>query len=206
MAKIKAIRPSKTADKILASARDLFLSKGYSAVSMESIARESKTSKATAYAHYKTKENLFLAVLDIEIQRINAGVLDIDRGSSNVPATLRRISQNFISVFLIERTFTFQRTVVGAVPLLPGLGKSVYCKGPTKVMNDFASYLTEASRKGLLKIDDPDLAARQFFALIRLNIDNMGILAMKLPTRDRLEHYAESAIAMFIRYYAPDQR
>jgi AcrR family transcriptional regulator len=50
-------------DEILRAARHLFESRGFHETSMSEVAREAKVSKALIFWHFKTKEELFLAVL-----------------------------------------------------------------------------------------------------------------------------------------------
>src|SRR3981081_2343135 len=55
---------------ILRAARGAFLANGFGAVSMDAIAREAGVSKATIYAHFGSKEELFGAVVaDVAEQR-----------------------------------------------------------------------------------------------------------------------------------------
>lgn len=61
-----------TKDKILYIATELFLEKGYSAVSMDDVAQKCDVTKATVYYYYKTKADLFtdaMVQLMIRIKR-----------------------------------------------------------------------------------------------------------------------------------------
>ena len=51
-------------DEILKAAIHLFASRGFHETSMSEVAREAKVSKALIFWHFKTKEELFLAVLN----------------------------------------------------------------------------------------------------------------------------------------------
>ena len=68
------------AESILAAAKRTFLESGFGAVSMDTIAREAGVSKATVYAHFAGKEELFGAVIGGECERyladFSAGELD----------------------------------------------------------------------------------------------------------------------------------
>src|SRR5262245_33864929 len=57
------------AESILAAAKQSFLAAGFGAVSMDTIAREAGVSKATVYAHFSGKEELFGAVVGRECER-----------------------------------------------------------------------------------------------------------------------------------------
>jgi AcrR family transcriptional regulator len=51
-------------DEILKAAIELFANRGFHETSMSEVAREAKVSKALIFWHFKTKEELFLAVLN----------------------------------------------------------------------------------------------------------------------------------------------
>src|SRR3989442_1395273 len=51
-------------DEILKAAMHLFASRGFHETSMSEVAREARVSKALIFWHFKTKEELFLAVLN----------------------------------------------------------------------------------------------------------------------------------------------
>ena len=55
--------------QILDAARALFLKDGFSATSMDAVAKAAGVSKATVYAHYKSKEELFAAMIGAECGR-----------------------------------------------------------------------------------------------------------------------------------------
>ena len=51
-------------DHILQSAKHVFLDVGFERASMDEVARQASTSKRSLYAHFESKEKLFLAVLE----------------------------------------------------------------------------------------------------------------------------------------------
>ena len=53
-------------DKILGVAKELFIKNGYNATTTGEIVKLSESSKGNLYYHFKTKENLFLEILNIE--------------------------------------------------------------------------------------------------------------------------------------------
>ena len=54
-------------DKILGVAKELFIKNGYNATTTGEIVKLSESSKGNLYYHFKTKENLFLEILNIEV-------------------------------------------------------------------------------------------------------------------------------------------
>ncbi len=60
-----ARRGDRLREHILWVAKDLFIEMGYERTSMDEIARRAETSKRSVYAHFESKEKLFLAFLDL---------------------------------------------------------------------------------------------------------------------------------------------
>jgi AcrR family transcriptional regulator len=52
-------------EHILRTAKDVFLETGFERASMDQIAARAETSKRTLYAHFESKDRLFLAVVDL---------------------------------------------------------------------------------------------------------------------------------------------
>lgn len=57
-------QPQDSRDEILKAAVQLFANRGFHETSMSEVAREARVSKALIFWHFKTKEELFLAVLN----------------------------------------------------------------------------------------------------------------------------------------------
>ena len=60
-----AMRGDRLREHILWTAKDVFLEMGFERASMDVVARRAETSKRTLYAHFESKERLFLAVIDL---------------------------------------------------------------------------------------------------------------------------------------------
>ena len=60
-----AMRGDKLRQHILYAAKNVFLEMGFERASMDVIARRAKTSKRTLYAHFESKEKLYLAVIEL---------------------------------------------------------------------------------------------------------------------------------------------
>ena len=52
-------------EHILYAAKTVFLEMGFERASMDVIAARAQTSKRTLYAHFESKENLYLAIIEI---------------------------------------------------------------------------------------------------------------------------------------------
>ena len=62
---MKARRGDELREHILKAAKDVFLEMGYERASMDEVAARAETSKRSLYAHFESKDKLFLAVVEL---------------------------------------------------------------------------------------------------------------------------------------------
>ena len=92
--------PTEKAESILAAAQRAFLANGFGAVSMDAIAREAGASKATVYAYFSSKEELFGAVVTREGERYFRGFSAGELDPRQVEASLTEIARRFLALVL----------------------------------------------------------------------------------------------------------
>ena len=82
--------------QIMEAAGTLFLEHGYSAVSMDAVAKKANVSKATLYAHFGGKEELFRAMVACECA--NSVMSSVWSEAMDLPAAdgLRLIGRTFV--------------------------------------------------------------------------------------------------------------
>src|SRR5260370_18033293 len=84
------------AETILAAAERAFLASGFGAVTMDAIAREAGVSKATVYAHFTGKEELFGAIVARLSERRFGGFSVEALAPPDVQPSLRAIPPRFL--------------------------------------------------------------------------------------------------------------
>src|SRR5438477_12173923 len=85
---------------VLRAARRAFLAQGFGAVSMDGIAREAGVSKATVYAHFAHKEELFGAVIAAVSERRFGGFSALELDASDIERSLLTIAQRYLDLVL----------------------------------------------------------------------------------------------------------
>lgn len=196
-------RRNRKAASILAAARELFLDHGFDAVSMDMVARQAPVSKATLYAHFASKEDLFTAVVVDEAKRVTDEVWRIAPGSNDVAAVLRHVAEKFVDIFLSEHAMFLQRAVIGVVPRFPSIGAAIFESGPRVLTGRLAQFLAQAHDRGLLNVPNPTLAATQFLSVVRGDLDIRGLLLPAAPPgHAEIEAQIEAGIELFLRFYA----
>src|SRR5258708_21401069 len=168
--------PSEKAESILAAAQRAFLAGGFGAVSMDAIAREAGASKATLYAYFASKEELFGAVVARESERYADGFLAGELDPSDVEASLTAIAQRFLRLLLSPDVIAINRIIIGEVARFPALAEVFWRAGPERVRVQLEEYFCGAAEAGALDIADTRLAAGQFASLARGEIHLQHLL------------------------------
>lgn len=161
-------------ERILNQARQHFLKQGYAAVSMQQIADAAGVNKATLYHHFRDKEDLFVAVLASELQRIEAAIEAAVAAGETLPEQLERVAGAMLSPAGCDvgRLVSELKRHVAAERRAALRTGSPF---PWEVM---VPALAAAAARGELRADlDPPLLAELYFGMIlsqirRIQFDN----------------------------------
>lgn len=82
---LRTVARKETRNHLVDAARELFLEKGYEAVSVTEILQKSGVNSGSLYYYFKSKEELLLAVLDWYLANLHPEVIDPARQQTNDP-------------------------------------------------------------------------------------------------------------------------
>lgn len=149
---------------ILDAAQGLFLSQGFGQTSMAEVAAAARVGKATVYAHFASKDELFKAVIveqsSRQLSRLTAGA------GVGLAETLRRFGEEAADLLLSQANTATLRLIISESARFPELGRIFYEAGPARLHHALAAFLTEAMARGEVREVDPEIAAAHFFALV----------------------------------------
>jgi len=192
-------------DQILAGARDIFIKLGFERASVDLIAEQAGVSKATVYNHFKDKRSLFLECLREFPKAMEKDISAILKNeSANVEDILQMIGERFLKFLLAPQMMSIHRLFVSEVLRFPELGRTLFEKGPLVIRKNLADYLHLCHDRGILRIEDPELAAVQFVALCHLDLiiqTELGIIPR--PTNEEIRSKVKTAVRFFLRGYRP---
>ena len=192
--------PKRTA--IVAAARELFVTQGYGAVSMDAVARAAAVSKATLYAHFESKDALFASIIG-QACRDNI-VFDgrLPECGTDVATDLTLIGRRILRFFLEPRTLAIYRVVIAESGRFPELGRAFYEAGPAVLTGVFAEWLAAHVAAGRLALPDPEAAAGQFLGLLRTGLYMRATLGLTpAPDDAAVDATVASAVDLFVRAY-----
>jgi TetR/AcrR family transcriptional regulator, mexJK operon transcriptional repressor len=191
------------AEIILAAAKRMFLESGFGAVSMDAIARAAGVSKATVYAHFSGKEELFGAVIERQCEQYFSGFSADELDPRDVRGSLSVLGRRFLDLVLSHDGIALYRIIVAEVSRFPALGDVFWRAGPERERVQIEGFLTRAVTCGALSLDQPRVAAEQFVGLVRGDIWLRHLLRLGPPAGEK--HIGEAvtaAVDIFLRAFS----
>lgn len=126
--------------EIVRIATRAFLDQGYAATTMSAIADELGGSKATLWAHFASKEDLFAAVIDLQVETFARDVDEVLTSQSFSLPALRRACLRFIDCLLRETSIQLYRLVMSEGERFPEIKEMFYARGPVKLRTCIAEF------------------------------------------------------------------
>ena len=194
--------PTGKAESILAAAQRTFLASGFGAVSMDAISRDAGASKATVYAYFASKEELFGAMVARESERYADGFSAAALDPGDAEGSLTVIARRYLGLLLSPDVIAMNRIIIGEAARFPVLAEVFWEAGPERVRVQVEGFLTRAAVSGTLSIADPRLAAEQFASLARGEIHLRQLLGLG-PAADAatIATAAKNAVATFLKAF-----
>jgi AcrR family transcriptional regulator len=160
-------------------------------------------SKATVYAHFSGKDQLFAAIIAQQC-RVHSAIPQLDDIEQSTPEeALRALGRNFADLVLSPEVLDLYRIVVAETARFPELGRTLYETGPKRGIARLAEYLQRLTDRGLLDVADPHIAARQFFGMIRSDLYLRRLFNISdAEVGITVEQMVDSSVQMFLRAYA----
>jgi AcrR family transcriptional regulator len=193
-------------ERIVEAAHRLFLSRGFAETSMEAIAQEAGVSKATLYAHYGSRDELFTAVIWAAGDRFSSGLVSGVTGAADLRSKMERLAGAVLDLLLSPEVVATNRIVAAEARRFPELGKLFYENGPDRLMARLAEVFETAMAAGSLRRSAPRDVAKHFIGLIRGDLQLRAMLgdesAMSATERNRA---ITTGVAVFLAAYAPGE-
>lgn len=192
---------SRKPDQILKAAYRVFLEQGYGTASMDAIAREAGVSKATLYAHFASKEELFTAIIGTACRAFEQ-LAAMSPPPDDLRAALMAAGGTLLRFILNPDVIKVYRSVLAESGRFPRLGQAMYEAGPGQGKAHLMTFFAAANARGVLAVPDPELAAEQFGAMILGHMKMRMELGIELPSEERIERGLKSGVDAFLRAYA----
>jgi AcrR family transcriptional regulator len=190
---------------ILQVASDAFLAQGFAATSMSEIAARLGGSKGTLYNYFRSKEELFAAIMiDICDGPANAVLDHMPATDGDLRTALVELGVGLLSFLLTTPALAIHRVVVAEAHRFPELGRIFYETGPRPGIAKLTEFFREVVQQGQLRPTNPEILARRFKDLVLSDIQSRrlwGVIDEQTPEQIR-DHITES-INVFLAAFGP---
>ena len=187
---------------ILAAATEVFREVGYERASMTVIAERVGGSKTTLYSYFPSKEELFWdsMVGAVQVQQGEKALDLLDPCEDDISIVLRRFGEAYLRLFTARNSIAVTRTAITEGAVNKALSVLLYQRGPKRVLNSIAAYLSLLKKRGAIGVSDPHLAAVHLKGLLDAGI----VEPLLFGTRPELKpaDAVRAAVDSFLRAYA----
>jgi TetR/AcrR family transcriptional repressor of mexJK operon len=190
------------AKDILYAAQELFIEKGFGPASMDAVAKAAGVSKATVYAHFRSKDELFAAIVGQIAERLTGEIRRVMEDRLPLRQALTRIGLRFLDVLTDRKRVRMFRMIVAEADRFPELGRVFYRAGPVMMQDCLAGFLRDSAAAGALVLPDSALAAKQFLSLIKSDLHLRCMFEVDAnPSQDERNVQVAAAVEMFLKAY-----
>lgn len=196
------VRKGRKYDQVMEGALRVFLRDGYDGASVDDIAREAGVSKATLYAYFPDKNVLFRRICATECRRqTELAEAELDP-SAPVEQQLTFVAERIAAFLMSDFGRNAFRLVTSEGGRFPDLAREFWANGPGLTQEKLAHHLKLLTDRGLLRVDDPNLAAEQFSQLCKAHIHDRMLFGMEGSiTPEGLRKSIRGAVEMFLARY-----
>ncbi len=202
-------RTARKRGAIVEAARKLFLRNGYAGTSMDEVAAHAHVSKQTVYKNFLDKQSLFTELITSDIGQIEGPEHPLIEGmphTDDVERDLRLFARHHLSIVMQPDLLRMRRVIIGEADRFPELAQAWYQNGPVRSAALFATWFQALHERGLLHVDDPEMAAQMFNWLV-LSIPVNRAMACPLDetlySDEELDRIAAEAVRVFLAAYGP---
>jgi len=188
--------------QILAAATHLFTDNGYTATSMDLIAKQAKVSKQTVYSHFGSKDELFAAAIEQKCDSYH--MVDFSLDDLTDPKTaLFTLAQRFVAMLTSKEACAVHKICAYEARTHPTLSELFYQAGPEKITNEVADLMSLLNQRNILNIPNTHFAALQFLNMMK----GEAWMRVEFNTKQQLNQteineYLLASVELFMRGYA----
>jgi TetR/AcrR family transcriptional regulator, mexJK operon transcriptional repressor len=189
--------------RLIAIAASMFMERGFEGTSIDAVAEAAGVGKATLYARYKDKGELFAAVLQRKIdlwlaQNETAEECATDR----IEDVLLALARRTIAGALTPEAVAISRIVMAESARFPGLAKRMHEQGWQCSNAAVAELLDRFAKAGQIEMEDTTVAADLFLSLVIGRQTRMAMLGIETDP-EQVDQRVQAAVKLFLNGVRP---
>ena len=175
---------------------------------MDTVAAEAGVSKVTVYHHFGSKEALFIAIINRELdEALREGVDIVERRlavTDDLRSDLIHACRAWVAGIAAPVVMDLRSVVVGELRRFPELGHAWQTRGPLRFHPVIAAALERLVERGDLVIDDIEIAVLQLSGLVVSPHLVYGAYGSPLSTATK-DQLIVSGVDVFLSRYAANK-
>ncbi len=189
--------------RVHAAVRELLAEQGFR-ISMDAVAARAGCSKQTLYAQFGSKQALLRSMIDEHLD-LTTVRLENDPGTDNdIRGTLLAFAVEHLAHLCDPSVVATSQLLTAEAHQFPEEAKALYRDGCERLTERLARWLASAMERGLLKRDDPHLAAELLLSMITgLDFERQRFAVPHRRSTAARRRWAEFAVDAFLRAFAP---
>ncbi|HEY5979726.1 MAG TPA: TetR/AcrR family transcriptional regulator [Microlunatus sp.] len=203
------LRPSSLRKRaaILEAAELVFLRDGFLGANMDELTALSGVSKQTVYAHFGSKEALFVELVETMTRDAGDDVHTDDLPDPSSVADLRAALTDYavrqLTAVMNPRILRLRRLVIGEEARFPQLARVLWEHGPARAVEALAGHIARLSDQGWVTVADPRAAATSLNWLVMGEPVNKAMLLgdEAVPDAATIRTHCAEAARIFLAAY-----
>ncbi|MEV8376880.1 TetR/AcrR family transcriptional regulator [Kribbella sp. NPDC056861] len=194
--------------QLLDLARELFTEQGFRGTTMDAVAARAHVSKQSLYRDYPSKDELYSAVVRDWVERGSDGMkphAEALAATDDAHAGLLGIARIMQAGILSPPVLQMRTLIAAEASRFPEIAADYVERSWTRNIQMLAKALRVMADRGLLQLDNPELAAEQLtWLVIAAPLNRLTLQAGAAPySADELAELADQGVATFISRFGP---
>ena len=193
-------KPDERPGQILDAALDVFSEKGFRAATMQDVAEAAGITKGTIYLYFKSKRELFVAVLKEEVERVIDGLPEVDvQAAADLDGLARNWGGALLDTLMTPRVGKLAPLVLSEWNNLPEMERLYREEVLPKANLQLAALLEQGMAAGAVRRANPIIAARCLLGMFFVFVLTQEVLGAKEVTPMAKEDIVDTIVTIFFR-------
>ncbi|WP_208859569.1 TetR/AcrR family transcriptional regulator [Leptospira saintgironsiae] len=181
------------------TALELFTTQGFTATSIEQVALACGSGKHTIYRRFKSKADLFLAVMEFQKRKFFNLLVRIQCKKENPLETLKESCRRLLELIVSDEIVDFYRITISEAEHVPEIASNLQCEESPAFLKVLDLVIFAQSSKDLNEIDPKFLTAQLLQVMTGYPLNEVLLGSKGFSSYSKRSKYFEKAWTLFIK-------
>jgi TetR/AcrR family transcriptional regulator, mexJK operon transcriptional repressor len=181
------------------AATAVFLKKGYANATLDDIIARSGGSRQTLYTLFGGKQGLFEALIAERSIWIFEPFIAEELLDRNPDEMLVDVATRYLEAVTTPEALGIYRLIVAESVFMKELAERFWEMGPGRARALLAGYFERQTQRGVLRVQDPEQAAHQFWGMLLGSFQMQCLLGLRdVPEPEEIKASVRAAVSRFL--------